>query len=258
MTKWLLLCFLFSAHTAFAADVSSDDMNSSNNPLTPSLAVNLQDYIASSVYGTDETANTFLLRAASPIMLEGPPQLVRVTLPFSTVPDPEGTGTVSGVGDLNIFDIFLLGSKDLQFGIGPYLVAPTASKDATGAGKWQLGLSGLTVAPFNWGLVGVLMTYQHDLGGNSDRPTQNIFTMQPFVMYNLPAGFYLRTTGIWNFDWQTGKYYMPIGFGGGKVWKAGQTVINAYVEPQWTVAHEGDGAPNYQTFIGLNFQFPLK
>ncbi|MNL66523.1 hypothetical protein D3C87_1910050 [compost metagenome] len=77
-------------------------------------------------------------------------------------------------------------------------------------------------------------------------------------MYNLPQAFYLRSVGIWYFDWETGDYYIPIGFGLGKVWKtqAGIT-INLFAEPQWTVAHEGVGVPNYQTFVGLNLQFPL-
>jgi len=28
-------------------------------------------------------------------------------------------------------------------------------------------------------------------------------------------------------------------------------------EPQWTVAHDGDGQPKFQVFAGLNLQFPI-
>lgn len=239
------------------ADVSTDDMNKSNNPLTPMAALNIQDYYASSLYDSDKTANSFLIRGALPMLLGGVPQIARVTLPYVTNPGANGD-SISGLGDMNIFDIFLMGTPELQIGAGPYLILPTASKDETGAGKWQIGAAGTVMHPSPWGLIGALLTYQHDFAGDTDRPTQNIFTAQPFLIYNLPLGYYLRSVGIWNFDWQTGNYYIPIGFGAGKVWKleSGSTV-NVYVEPQWTVAHEGPLLPSYQTLVGINFQFPL-
>lgn len=245
-------------HTPLAhAEATEEEMNLSNNPLTPMAGLVLQDYIISSFYDTDSTANSFLLRGTLPMKIGGYPQLARMTLPYNTNPGPNGDN-VSGFGDINIFDIFLTGSPTLQFGVGPYLIFPTASKEVTGAGKWQVGAAGTIMAPQQWGLLGALVTYQHDFAGDSDRPTQNIFTLQPFIIYNLPHSFYLRSVGIWNFDWETGNYYIPIGFGVGKVWKLENGVVmNAYAEPQWTVAHEGLAQPEFQTLVGLNFQFPL-
>ncbi|MNL27821.1 hypothetical protein D3C87_1494380 [compost metagenome] len=115
------------------------------------------------------------------------------------------------------------------------------------------------MAPTNWGMLGALITYQHDFAGDEDRPTQNIGTFQPFFNYHLPHSFYFRSVGTWYFNLENGTYYIPIGAGIGKVWKLESgTTINAYVEPEWTVAHEGDFLPNYQTLVGLNLQFPLK
>lgn len=240
------------------AQVTTDDMNKSNNPLTPMFGLNLHDYMTSSIFGTDEDSNTFFLRAAMPHKLAGLPQIARLSVPYQSVPDIDGN-KVNGMGDINLFDIFLLPPQGgVQFGVGPYFVFPTAAKDETGSGKWQLGVSGTAMAPQPWGLLGALLTYQHDVGGDADRSTQNILTFQPFVIYNLPHSFYLRSVGIWYFDWQTGDYYIPVGFGVGKVWKQKNGVVwNLFAEPQWTMAHEGEGVPNYQTFVGLNLQFPL-
>ncbi len=240
------------------ADASADDMNKSNNPLTPMVALNLHDYITSSIFGTDETSNSFNLRGAMPHLMGGLPQIARMTIPYQTVPGPDGD-QVSGLGDINLFDIFLLkGIESVEFGVGPYFVFPTASEDETGAGKWQVGASAMVMSPHPWGLIGGLLTYQHDVAGDEDRATQNIATLQPFVIYNLPSAVYLRSTGIWFFNWETGDYYIPIGVGVGKVWKLESgTTMNLFAEPQWTVAHEGLGVPNYQTFVGLNFQFPI-
>lgn len=244
--------------TAYAA-TDTNDMNKANNPLTPMLGANLQNYFTSSIFGTDKTSNTFLLRGTLPHKAGGLPQIMRVTMPYATVPDPEG-GNAQGIGDFNIFDIFLFKPKNgFEFGVGPYFVFPTAAKEATGAGKWQAGASGMIIKPDPWGVYGALLTYQHDFAGPSDRPTQNITTFQPFVNINLPRGIYARSTAVWNFNLENGDYYIPVGAGLGKVWKLKNGVIlNLFAEPQWTVFHEGDAQPNFQAFVGFNTQFPLE
>lgn len=240
------------------AATDADNMNQSNNPLTPMLGVNFQDYLTSSIFGTDESSNTFLLRGTLPHKIGGVSQISRLTLPYVTAPDTDGENT-QGIGDLNFFDIFLFKPvRGIEFGVGPYFVFPTAAKDATGAGKWQAGASAVAIKPIPQGVFGALLTYQHDFAGPSERATQNLASLQPFATINLPKSFYLRSTGVWNFNWQTGDYYIPVGVGLGRVWKKKNgTILNLFAEPQWTVAHEGDGQPNFQTFVGLNLQFPL-
>lgn len=251
-----LLCLLIPF--SLLAQTSTDDVNKANNPLTQMFGLNFQDYYSSSIFGTDQTSNSFLLRGVLPHKIGGFPQITRVTLPYQTLPTGDGE-YAQGVGDLNLFDIFLLKPKNgVEFGVGPYFVFPTAAKDETGAGKWQAGASAIAMKPGAWGMLGALLTYQHDFAGPDERPTQNIATLQPFFIYNLPKGFYARSTGVWNFNWQNGHYYIPVGAGFGKVWKLKSgTVVNLGVEPQWTVVHEGDGQPNFQTFMVLNLQFPL-
>ncbi len=254
----LSLAISLTTHAAEGGP-SADDINKSNNPLTPMLGLNFQDYIISSIYGMpNREANQGFVRGVMPSKMGGYPQILRMTIPYTTVPNMP-SGSTSGTGDINLFDIFLLpSSSGIQTGVGPYLVFPTASKDETGSGKWQLGISGLVAGPETWGLWGALLTYQHDFAGDADRPTVNVAVVQPFIMYNLPHAFYLRSAGIWQFNWQTGNYYMPIGLGLGKVWKLESgTTINLFAEPQWTIAHQGDGFAEYQTYVGLNFQFPL-
>lgn len=255
--KILASCLLISISLSHAAD--SSDMNKSNNPLTPMLGLNFQDYLTSSLYGSDKTSNSFFLRGVLPHKTGGVPQLMRATLPYLSVPDQDDDH-VHGIGDVNIFDIFLLEPKNgVQFGVGPYFILPTASKTETGADMWQAGLSGTIIKPGDWGMLGALLTYQHSFAGPSENPTQNLATLQPFFIYNLPKAFYVRSSGVMNFNWANGKYYVPIGAGAGKIWKTKKgTVVNVFVEPQWTVLHEGDGQPQYQTFVGVNFQFPME
>lgn len=241
---------------AAAPDV--DTMNKANNPLTPMLGLNLQDYLTSSISGSDETSNSFLLRGIVPHKLGGLPQIARMTVPYQSVPI-SSSDKEHGLGDVNLFDIFLFKPvKGIQLGVGPYFVFPTATKEVTGADKWQAGLSAIAIKAESWGMIGGLVTYQHDVAGPSERPTQNITTAQPFFIFNLPHAYYLRSTGVWNFNLETGHYYIPVGAGFGKIWKLDSgTVVNLSIEPQWTVAYSGDNQPLFQTFAALNFQFPL-
>jgi hypothetical protein len=241
-----------------AAAQSTDEMNASNNPLTPSIGANVQDSYVGRYYGLgDEDSNALLLRGTLPHKLFGQPQLLRATLPVLTTPDLPPDGRKTNVGDLNLFDLFLFRVGHVEVGIGPQLTLPTAGDDATGSGKWQAGLAGTVIAPQRWGLAGGLVTWQQSFAGDDDREDLDTLQIQPFLIYNLPQAWYLRSTATWNYDLRGGDYYLPLGLGLGKIWKDGKTTFNLFAEPQWTVAHDGDGAPKFQVFFGLNMQFPL-
>ncbi len=235
-----------------------EDVNAANNPLTPKITINLHDYYVPELDGIDgRYANQFLLRGLIPSDLFGKPQLFRFTLPIATAPEfPDGY--VTGLGDLTLMDIFVFPGKTVSFGAGPLVVLPTATDDLLGAGKWQAGAVGLAIAPQKWGLIGGLLTYQASFAGDRDREDVSLATFQPIVNYNLANGFYLRSTATWSFNLENGDYYIPVGFGVGKVFQINDKVtMNAFVEPQYTVASEGVGNPKWQIFAGVNFQFAI-
>ena len=241
-----------------ASNAASNDVNAANNPLTPKVTVNLQDYFLPSLNRLgDRQANQFLLRGLVPSDAFGIPQLIRFTLPVATNPTfPDRSKT--GLGDLTVFDLAVIPTKDVIFGVGPLLVAPTATSRATGAGKWQAGGAAVAVSPQKWGLLAALVTYQHSFAGDDSRGVAQVVTAQPIVTYNLPHGYYLRSTGVWTFDLGNHTSYIPVGFGAGKVWTFGRgNTINAFVEPQYSVFRSGVGVPTWQVFAGVNFQFAL-
>ncbi|RDI97830.1 hypothetical protein DVT68_15875 [Dyella solisilvae] len=234
-------------------------MNAANNPLQPSLGLNLQDAYTGSYYNLDDAdANAFLLRGAIPHKLFGLPQLMRTTLPLVTTPNLAPDGRTTRMGDFNVFDVALFKAGPFEMGIGPQLTAPTAGDSRTGTGKWQAGLAALAIAPKAWGLIGGLVTWQHSFAGSGNRSTQNNLQVQPFFIYNLPRAWYFRSTATWTWDLHAGTHYLPVGVGMGKIWKDRSGVTyNLFAEPQFTAAREGDGVPQFQLFFGLNLQFPL-
>jgi hypothetical protein len=181
---------------------------------------------------------------------------MRASLPFATVPTGAGSDPVSGLGDFNVFFAYLLSdpSSPKQFGVGPLLAVPTASNDALGADVWQAGAAAVyfnaASKVVQWG---GLVTYQTDFSGDGG-PT-SLAVLQPFLMIQLGKGTYLRTAPLWVFDIENDSYNVPLGFGIGKIVKSGHTVFNMFIEPQFTVLHDGVGQPELQIFAGLNLQF---
>ena len=242
-----------------AAGQGTDAVNEANNPLTPKITINLQDYYVPSLFGTPgRQANQFLFRGVIPMKIGDVGQLFRFTLPVATSPTfPNGTDT--GFGDLTLIDLFpFRGLGKVTFAVGPVLTAPTASTDALGAGRWQGGAAGVVVAPQSWGILAGLLIYQHSFALDRGRDEVSVMTFQPIVNYNLPNHFYLRSSAIWSFDLAHQASYIPVGLGLGKVWLLEKGItMNAFIEPQITIWKEGDGAPHWQIFAGVNFQFPV-
>lgn len=227
-----------------------------NNPLANMQAFNLHNYYIGEQTGSGDSADQFWLRYAMPFKLGGD-WLLRASLPINSFP-VAGGGKETGVGDLNVFAAYLFdtGNPGISFGLGPQIVAPTATKDALGSGKWSAGFANILFdARSKKVQYGYLLTWSGSFAGEDNRADVSSGAFQPFGMYQLGKGTYLRTTGIWVYDFETNNYSVPLGFGIGKVFKKGKTVYNAFIEPQWSVADKGPGWPEWQVFIGFNMQF---
>jgi len=236
------------------AQPSEEDLKKANNPLANLTAFNVQNYYVPEIYGLpDDTANTLWLRYVRPFGR----WLMRASLPVPSVPTATTAEPLSGLGDFNVFAAYLLKSTSTTtFGVGPLLVAPTATDDPLGSGKWQGGAAAvLFQAPSPQLQYGALLTWQGSFAGDSDRADTSTLVFQPFSMFQLGKGTYLRSAPIWVFDLENDTYQMPIGLGVGKILKAGSTVFNLFIEPQYTFLYRGAGQPALQIFTGLNMQF---
>lgn len=262
MNGWIVsaICgLLLTSTTAFAqekgAAVSDEEIRKANDPLADLNAFNLQDSYAPSLLGVpDGTINTLFLRG---VLVTGR-HLVRATVPITTVSGVYGE-SVSGLGDINIFDsIVLTGSgARTKLALGPMLVFDSAQRDQLGSGKWQVGAAFVAMRPLTGGSqLGALATYQTDFAGDDNRGDVSVMTVQPVLTMNIGGGYYARSAGaVWVFDLENDRYLIPLGVGIGRVFRAAGAMVNVFVEPQFTVYAEGDGQPALQVFSGLNFQW---
>lgn len=262
MKKLLLAGLLCTALIAKEAAVTPDAAASAaqaNNPLANMIALNFQDYYSPELTGSDYTANTLWVRYAQPVSIGDTNWLVRASLPLNSFPNPAENGDkISNIGDFNIFAAYLMdmGNPAISFGVGPLLSLPTAEEDILGSGKYSAGFANVLFnAESPKFQYGYLLTWQHSFAGDDERKTVNTGAFQPFAMYQLGGGTYLRSVGIWYYNFENDNYSVPVGFGIGQVFKRGKTVYNVYVEPQYSLFDHGDGVQKWQILLGFNMQF---
>jgi hypothetical protein len=251
-----LLCLSGVAHAQ--DDASANDIAQSNNPLANATAFNVHNYYIGKLTETDESGNQFWLRMAKPFSIGETNWLMRASLPVNTYPVPPGLERTTALGDLNAFAAYLIdvGNPAISFGVGPLISVPTATEDATGAGKWSAGLVNVLFSAASPRFqYGYLLTWQASFAGDEDRADVNVAAFQPLLIYQLGGGIYLRSTPIMTYDFKNDTYTVPFGLGIGQVWKDGKTVYNLFVEPQWSVADKGGGWPAWQVFAGFNMVF---
>ena len=240
-----------------ANKVDSSALAQANNPLANMQAFNLHNYYIGELTGSSDSANQFWMRYARPVNLGGQ-WLMRASLPINSFPVPPNGDKETAIGDLNVFAAYLLdvGNPAISFGVGPQINAPTATKDELGSEKWSAGIANVLFdARSKQFQYGYLLTWMASFAGDSDRSDVNVGALQPFAMYQLGNGRYLRSTGIWVYDFEKDTYTIPLGIGIGQVIPKGKTIYNVFIEPQWSIDDKGAGWPEWQVFTGFNMQF---
>jgi len=258
MKKLLALLMIMSCLSADVDVSAADAAAQANNPLANMKAFNIHNYSMGELTGSDNTANQTWLRYAQPISVGETDWLIRASLPINSFNVPPVGKKETGMGDFNIFAAYLIdvGNPAISFGIGPQLTIPSATDDYLGNEKYSAGLANVYFdASSKVFQYGYLLLWQHSIAGNDDRDTVNFGAFQPFAMYQLGGGTYLRSVGIWYYDFEQEKYSIPLGLGIGQVIKKGNTVYNIFIEPQYSIADKGDGIAQWQIFVGFNMQF---
>jgi hypothetical protein len=263
-TNLILLVLLFGFGQIMAQTEEPKEKSASaaqaNNPLANMTALNFHNYYIPKLTDApdDMYLNNAWVRFAKPFAKGR--LLLRVSVPLNTIGIPDNTTGIvtstNGLGDINAFVSYNFVSKPTAtVGIGPLISAPTATENSLGAEKWQGGLAFVAfIAKSPVFQFGGLITWQTSFAGNEDRANTNMMGVQPFYFFQLGKGTYLRGAPIWAFDIENNSYHVPFALGIGKVVKVGNTVFNLFVEPQYSLLHQGT-QPQLQIFTGINLQF---
>ena len=127
-------------------------------------------------------------------------------------------------------------------------------EDKTAANKAQWPTLGLNIRDTYANRYYGLSTLQHSFASEVERPGQNYLQAQPSLTYNLPQGWYFRSSASWGLETKRDSYYAPISLG--KVFKTGGITYNMYAEPQWTSMPVGGEESRFQMFFGMSLRLP--
>jgi len=233
--------------------------NQVNDPTAPLTLVQFRNVVAPSISGYSGAGNVLQVEPVFPIFptrLLPFEQLVKMTLPFPTTPNP---GSETGFGDLQFFDLVSIKQSWGRWGFGPAFVFPTATSTSLGQGKWQAGPAlGAIYAGFTGLQLGGVLQNATSFAGDSSRPSVNALTINPTLTYNLPHGWFVGYSDFeWTFDWANGgAATIPVGMQVGKVFSIGKLPVSLSIESAYNVVRpSGAAVPEWLFCLELTVIF---
>lgn len=171
-----------------------------------------------------------------------------------------------GLGDINE-TVFLSPVSPVKFhggdffwGVGPSVTAPSSTNKSLGQQKWCAGPSGVAVWMSERWVLGALCYNQWSFAGVEDRQAVNEMTLQYFVNYNFNKGWFVASSPINEFSWNTNfdnRFLIPLGGGGGRVFPIGKQPVSVFLGGYYNVARPV-GNPDWQVIFTFTLLFPKK
>jgi hypothetical protein len=270
--------------TVAHAQQGEDLREAAQNPIADLISVPFQNNTNFAIGHSDNAQNVLNIQPVYPIKLNPDWNLITRPIlpvisqpPFLSGPElhaaeqvfgPEMGETEFGLGDLTPEFFFsprkpiqLSSGASLVWGVGPAFQFPTATDDELGAGKWSAG-PGFVVFLSDEALhitTGFLILNLWSFAGDEERANVNAMTLQPFLNYNLPEGWYLTTSPLITANWEASdnnRWTLPIGGGIGRIFKIGHQPINANLTAYYNVLTPDDIGANWQLRAQWTFLFP--
>ena len=265
---WAVMTFmLLVLGNSLCAPVWAEDHSlreKSQNPIGSLISVPFQNTTNFGVGALDNTQNVLLFQPVAPITLDPEWELiVRPITPLTYQPPLfNGDSHDFGLGDIQLQTYFVpkkvvpISGGSMVWGIGPVAQFKTATDPRLGTGKWAAG-AGLVgffvVKPFTFG---ALVNNIWSFAGDDDRADVNLMTVQPFINLNLPKGWYLTSSPVMEFDWESNENTVPLGGGFGRIFKIGTQPVNAVIQA-FGYADRPDGGPDWSLRTQWTFLFPV-
>ena len=254
---------VFIASSARADEESTEELaKKTQNPVADLISVPFQNNFNFHVGPHNQLQDILNIQPVIPISLDRDWNLItRWVTPVISQPPLTVTGEREfGLGDIN--PSFFFSPKQpthgIIWGIGPTFVFPTGTDKTLTQGKYSIGPTFVALTIQGPWVVGVLVNNVWSFAGKSNRGPVNQMTLQPFVNYNLPGGWYLTSSPIITADWEASdgdRWTVPVGGGFGRVFKIDKQAVNAQLAAYYNVARPTGGA-DWQLRAQVQLLFP--
>jgi hypothetical protein len=203
--------------------------------------------------------NYVQLRLVIPVALKSFTILPRVTLRHY---ENLRTGE-SGLGNTEVFALMIPKSWDWgsgRFGIGPLVTLP--GDEEVARDEWGYGLATAAVNSKGKWFYGVLLTQSWRAIDPATLPPgtseTNPLGIAPIVNYQLGGGWYVGNGDmVANYDWDSKKWYLPIGVRLGKVFVKDHGTWNFYAEYQTSLLYKDWLGSAVDTSIRVNVSYTI-
>ena len=260
----LTAIFLLFSLPALSAEEGFDAgelAKKTQNPVAAMISVPFQNNTNFGFGPGDDVQNVLNIQPVWPFKLSGGLNLITRTI-FPIVAQPElasGAGRTFGLGDTS-FTGFISPSKPgkIIWGAGPVLLLPTATDENLGTGKWGFGPSFVVLTKEKQWVYGALWNNIWSFAGKSSRSDVNQMLLQLFVNYNFTGGWYVTSAPIITANWKASegdKWVVPLGGGGGRVFRAGKLPLNAGAQVYYNIV-QPDMGPVWQLRAQVTLLFP--
>jgi hypothetical protein len=234
---------------ALAQHGQEDLARAAQNPLANMVSIPFQNNTNFNTGPENGTQNVLNIQPVIPIDLTPDWNLItRTIVPVVTQPGVvPGQDSTTGFGD-TLFSAFLSPARNegTIWGVGPAVQFPTHGSDRLGNDRWGLGPAFVALRMHHgspW-VYGFLVNNVWSASGGDD-PTYNKLTLQPFVNYNLPDGWYLTSSPVVTADWKAhggDRWTVPIGGGVGKIVRLGRLPLNLQLGAYYNVERPTNGS----------------
>lgn len=185
-------------------------------------------------------------------------------LPRLTIRHYENAAGESGFGNTELFALVIPKAWDWGIGrggLGPLVTAP--GDEAVARDEWGYGFAAAIVhAPKPW-FLSLLFTQSWRAVNPTALPTgtsdTNPLGIAPGVVYQAGGGWYVGNGDmVALYDWDSGKFYLPIGVRLGKVIvNENKTTWNFYAEYQTSLIYDSYPGPAVKNSIRVNVSYAM-
>ncbi len=241
-------------------DVDTEDLaRAAQNPIASMISLPFQNNTNFDFGPQEKTQNILNVQPVIPFSLNDDWNLItRTIVPIVSQPaTAPGTSREEGIGDITFTAFLSPKGGGLIWGAGLAILIPTATDDHLGLDTWAAGPSAVALTMKGPWVIGSLVSQIWDIGGSGDVDI-SLFTLQPFINYNMEGGLYLTTSPLITANWEADsgdKWTVPLGGGVGKIFRIGEQPVNAQASAYYNIETPDNGA-EWQLRLQLQFLFP--
>jgi hypothetical protein len=167
-----------------------------------------------------------------------------------------GSGTQFGLGDTLQSFFFTPNTKDIILGFGPAIMLPTATQTLLGAGKWDVGPTGVVLKITGPWTIGMLGYQIWSVAGNGNRPNQSLAYLQPFIAYTTKTAWSFTVNSESTYDWKASTLSAPINVMVAKLFTVHKLPISVGGGVRYWVQTPNSGPKDFGLRFSVTFLFP--